>query len=86
MIPLKIYGRPDTGRLLLLRGDGMEGVADTREVLLILSAFLRGEVEDAGAREQLRAAELLGKRYGLFDGGHEDMSAPVVIEGGALLG
>jgi len=51
------------------------------EVLETLSAILRGEVENAGARERLRAAELLGKRYGLFDGAGEDGEGAVVIEG-----
>lgn len=61
-------------------------VADTQEVLRLLSAFLRGEVEGAGARERLRAAELLGKRFGLFGGETDGGDAPVVIEGGNLLG
>lgn len=45
-------------------------VADGEEVLQYLSALLRGqEAEGEGPpapRDRLKAAELLGKRYGLF--------------------
>ena len=60
--------------------------AEMDEVLEILSAFMRGEIEGAGPRERLRAAELLGKRFGLFGGETDGGDAPVVIEGGNLLG
>ncbi|MDR0293087.1 MAG: hypothetical protein LBH95_02910 [Oscillospiraceae bacterium] len=54
--------------------------ADEKEILRLLSAFLRGEIEGAGPRERLRAAELLGKRLGLFEIRTDD-GGPVVIEG-----
>jgi len=60
--------------------------AEAREVLEVLNAFLRGEVEGAGARERLRAAELLGKRLGLFDAGTDGGEGPLVIGGGDSLG
>ena len=40
-------------------------VATAEEILIALTQILRGEVE-AKPGEMLRAAELLGKRYGLF--------------------
>ena len=39
-------------------------VADSREILRFLTAVLRGEV--GSEKERMRAAELLGKRQGLF--------------------
>ena len=39
-------------------------VADSEEILLFLTAVLRGEV--GSEKERMRAAELLGKRQGLF--------------------
>ena len=41
-------------------------VADAEEVLAALTRILRGE-EEAKTSEVLRAAELLGRQYGLFD-------------------
>jgi hypothetical protein len=55
------------------------------EILETLTAFLRGEVEGGGARERLRAAELLGKRFGLFETAGGEEMIPVVIEGGDML-
>jgi len=40
-------------------------IATAEEILTALTKILRGEVE-AKPGEMLRAAELLGKRYGLF--------------------
>ncbi|MCL2004484.1 MAG: hypothetical protein FWG72_10900 [Oscillospiraceae bacterium] len=61
----------------------MESIAGTKEILETLTAFLRGEAEGGGARERLRAAELLGKRFGLFESeAEEGGGAPVVITGG----
>ena len=39
-------------------------VADSKEILRFLTAVLRGEV--GSEKERMRAAELLGKRQGLF--------------------
>ena len=57
-----------TGQLereLGCRGSPPAAVADAEEVLAALTRMLRGE-EDAKTSEVLRAAELLGKQYGLF--------------------
>ncbi len=43
----------------------MDNVADAGEVLKALTSILRRE-EEVKPSEVLRAAELLGKRYGLF--------------------
>jgi len=57
-------------------------IAIPDEILETLTAFLRREIDGGGARECLRAAELLGKRFGLFDAaGSDDDSGPVIIEG-----
>ena len=47
------------------RGPAPAAVADAEEVLAALTRILRGE-EEAKTSEVLRAAELLGKQYGLF--------------------
>jgi hypothetical protein len=60
-------------------------IAPLEEVLGVLTAFLRGEVEGGGARERLRAAELLGKRFGLFETAEAEEAVPVIIEGGDKL-
>lgn len=57
-----------TGQLereLGCRGSPPAAVADAEEVLAALTRILRGE-EEAKTSEVLRAAELLGKQYGLF--------------------
>ena len=57
-----------TGQLereLGCRGTAPAAVADAEEVLAALTRILRGE-EEAKTSEVLRAAELLGKQYGLF--------------------
>ena len=52
-------------RELGCRGTAPAAVADAEEVLAALTRILRGE-EEAKTSEVLRAAELLGKQYGLF--------------------
>jgi hypothetical protein len=59
----------------------VEPISNAQEVLIVLTAILRGEAEGAGVRERLRAAELLGKRLGLFDSVQDGGDAPVIIEG-----
>ena len=59
-------GRPgQLERELGCRGSPPAAVADAEEVLAALTRILRGE-EEAKTSEVLRAAELLGKQYGLF--------------------
>lgn len=55
-----------------------ERVADAGEVLEALTSILRRE-EDAKPGEVLRAAELLGKRYGLFGEGACASAEPPTI-------
>ncbi|MEG0741342.1 MAG: hypothetical protein RSB91_01505 [Clostridia bacterium] len=56
-----------------------ENVAGASEVLEALTSILRKE-EDAKPGEVLRAAELLGKRYGLFsEGASAAVEAPQII-------
>ena len=53
-------------------------VADADEILRFLTAVLRGEI--GGEKDRLRAAELLGKRQGLFsDKASSDATMEVVI-------
>ena len=54
-------------------------VATAEEILLALTQILRGEVE-ARPGEVLRAAELLGKRYGLFAEPAETGAAAVIVD------
>ena len=59
-------GKPgQVERELGCRGTAPAAVADAEEVLAALTRILRGE-EEAKTSEVLRAAELLGKQYGLF--------------------
>lgn len=52
-------------------------VADATEVLQFLTSVLRGE--NGSDRERLRAAELLGKRHGLFNDKLTADTAAVII-------
>ncbi len=57
-------------QILQLVGDGVQQIANI----------------DVSARERLKAAELIGKRYGLFkDNVDVDVTVPVVISGGDCL-
>ncbi len=73
-----------------------ERTADTAEVMEYLTAVMRGEPDEASeaaevllvqgtevtTRDRLKAAELIGKRYGLFKEGLELTGVvPVVIAG-----
>lgn len=52
-------------------------VADPTEILQYLTAVLRGE--NGGERERMKAAELLGKRHGLFSDKQSVDAATVII-------
>ncbi len=52
-------------------------VADASEILRYLTTVLRGE--HSSDRERLRAAELLGKRHGLFQEETDERTAAVII-------
>lgn len=42
-------------------------IADEKEVVQFLTSVLRGDdAEEMGAKDRIKAAELLGKSYGLF--------------------
>ena len=58
----------------------MEAVANGREILVFLTELMRGEIEPG--RERLRAAELLGKRFNLFEEEDKENGGVVFIEGG----
>ena len=64
-----------------------EKVADAREVIEYMTAVMRGECTDADGsaptiRDRLKAAELLGKRWGIFTEKVQMTEAvPVVILG-----
>ncbi len=57
----------------------MEKIASPDEILAFLTCLLRGEIEPG--RERLRAAELLGKRFGLFDFENGGDGGVVFIQG-----
>lgn len=52
--------------------------ASAGEVLEFLSGVMRGEVD--GSTHSMKAAELLGKRMGLFSERVEPPPAPVIID------
>lgn len=75
-----------------------EKIADVREITEYLTSVMRGQHEgrdkasdgertdtartDISTKERLKAAELLGKRYGLFKEKNEvSLNAPVIISG-----
>lgn len=78
-----------------------KNIADAEEVLAFLTAVMRGESKEqvvlrvggdqqlamieVSARERLKAAELIGKRYGMFSesaSSGADVNEPVIICGG----
>lgn len=62
-------------------------IADAEEVLSYLTAVMRGEHDEKiTTRDRIRAAELLGKRYCVFNekGKTEEMT-PVIVVGGEEL-
>ena len=58
--------------------NGSPGVADGAEVLEFLTGVMRGTEE--GSAQTMKAAELLGKRIGLFSERAEPPAAPVIID------
>lgn len=79
-----------------------DNTADAQEVLEFLSAVMRGEEKEPvvlrvngeqevemvelAARERIKAAELIGKRFGMFSESKEQAAAePVIICGGDSL-
>ena len=57
---------------------GPPGVASAEEVLAFLTGVMRGD--ESGSTQNLKAAELLGKRFGLFSERADDLPAPVIID------
>ena len=61
----------------------MANVADANEVLESLSAVMRGELEgdksDRSAASRMKAAEMLGRRLGVFSEAAAVPAAPVVL-------
>ncbi len=60
-----------------------EKTAATREVVGFLTSVMRGEVEElkSSAKDRLHAAELLGKRYGIFDDKDGEDKPTIVFSG-----
>ena len=59
-------------------GAGPPGVASSEEILEFLTGVMRGSEE--GSTQTMKAAELLGKRMGLFAEKAEPPPAPVIID------
>ena len=61
--------------------------ASAEEILRYLSSVMRGEEENAGTAP-MKAAELLGRRMGLFAEQGEELPPPVIVDdlGGSLPG
>lgn len=98
----RLLKKPEVwARYLYLKGEGMgmernDAIADDREVLAYLTAVMRGEGSEQMPVKQgdaLKAAELIGKKYGLFSekaGKKEELvqivdDIPVGGDGGAAL-
>lgn len=69
---------PEVAAYLDQRGEELrrERVASTDEVLEYLTGVLRG----GGGQGAMKAAELLGKRFGLFSERGEELPAPVIVD------
>lgn len=62
-----------------MNGDtGPPSVASAEEVLEFLTGVMRGD--ESGSTQNMKAAELLGKRMGLFSERPEPPPAPVIID------
>ena len=57
-----------------------ERIATTEEILEYLTSILRGQNKELSAKDGMKAAELLGKRYGIFSDKQES-SGTVIIYG-----
>ena len=57
---------------------GPPGIADGKEILEFLTGVMRGDAD--GSTQTMKAAELLGKRMGLFAEKAEPPPAPVIID------
>ena len=55
-------------------------VATSGEVLAYLTGVLRGECEGSSSSPRMKAAELLGKRLGLFNEAPEPEPPPVIVD------
>ena len=55
-------------------------VATSGEVLAYLTGVLRGECEGSSSSPRMKAAELLGKRLGLFNEAPEPAPPPVIVD------
>ena len=55
-------------------------VATSGEVLAYLTGVLRGECEGSSTSPRMKAAELLGKRLGLFSETPEPEPPPVIVD------
>ena len=66
----------------LARESGAPGgdVATAGEVLAYLTGVLRGEADGSAASPRMKAAELLGKRLGLFNEAPEPAPPPVIVD------
>lgn len=53
-------------------------VATGEEVLMFLTGVMRGE--ESGSTQNMKAAELLGKRFGLFSEAGDGLEPPVIID------
>ena len=57
---------------------GPPGIAEGKEILEFLTGVMRGDAD--GSAQTMKAAELLGKRIGLFAEKAEPPPAPVIID------
>lgn len=53
--------------------------ASANEVLEFLTRVMRGE-EGGGGQASMKAAELLGKRMGLFERAGDELPPPVIVD------
>lgn len=64
-----------------LRSIGKDTIADAQEVMSYITSVMRNKHEET--KNRIKAAELMGKRYGLFrDNISVTGAIPVVIDGG----
>lgn len=83
----ELHRTPVVQAYLKARIAGLDGdrMASANEVLAYLTRVMRGK-EGGGAQASMKAAELLGKRMGLFAEQPPEMVAPVIVDDVAGLG
>lgn len=78
MTEISRYNSICKGVMTMDHSTGPPGIASGQEILEFLTGVMRGDAD--GSTQTMKAAELLGKRMGLFAEKIEPPPAPVIID------